>query len=157
MAKELYYLTADGQSRLEKQLRDLIDVRRPQVAERLHSALDEGGELMENAEYEDAKNEQAFVEGEISRLQGILNNVEIIEISQDSGVVQLGSRVKIREKGEKEELVYQLVGSVEANPREGRISWESPLGAALMGAKVRQRVTVQAPDGEIVYVVRAIE
>lgn len=157
MAKELYYLTADGLSRLEKQLRELIDVRRPQVAERLHSALDEGGELMENAEYEDAKNEQAFVEGEISRLQSILNNVEIISESQASGVVQLGSRVKIREKGAKEEWIYQLVGSVEANPREGRISWESPLGAALMGAKVRQKVTVQAPDGEIVYVVRAIE
>ena len=157
MAKELYYLTADGLSRLEKQLRELIVVRRPQVAERLHSALDEGGELMENAEYEDAKNEQAFVEGEISRLQSILNNVEIISESQASGVVQLGSRVKIREKGAKEEWIYQLVGSVEANPREGRISWESPLGAALMGAKVRQKVTVQAPDGEIVYVVRAIE
>lgn len=157
MVKELYYLTADGQSRLERQLRELIDIRRPQVAERLHSALDEGGELMENAEYEDAKNEQAFVEGEISRLQGILNNVEIIGEAEASGVVQLGSRVKIVEKGTKEELVYQLVGSVEANPREGRVSWESPLGAALLGAKVRQRVTVQAPDGEIVYVVRAIE
>ena len=157
MTKELYYLTADGLSRLEKQLRELIDIRRPRVAERLHSALDEGGELMENAEYEDAKNEQAFVEGEISRLQGILNNVEIIGESDASGVVQLGSTVTIVEKGTKEQLVYQLVGSVEANPREGRISWESPMGAALMGATVRQRVTVQAPDGEIVYVVRAIE
>ena len=157
MAKELYYLTADGRSRLEQQLRELIDVRRPKVAERLHSALDEGGELMENAEYEDAKNEQAFVEGEISRLQGILNNVEIIGESEASDVVQMGSRVKIVEKGTREELVYQVVGSVEANPREGRISWESPLGAALLGAKVRQKVTVQAPDGEIVYVIRAIE
>ena len=157
MSKELYYLTAAGRARLDQQLKELVDIRRPQVAERLHSALDEGGELMENAEYEDAKNEQAFVEGEISRLQGILNNMEIIDEGEASGVVRMGSRVTIVEKGTREKLVYQVVGSVEANPREGRVSWESPLGAALLGAKVRQRVTVQAPDGEIVYVIRAIE
>ncbi len=157
MVKELYYLTSQGRTRLEEQLQELIETRRPQVAERLHSALDEGGELMENAEYEDAKNEQAFVEGEISRLQSILNNVEIIEESEASDVVQLGSRVTIVERGTKEKEVYQVVGSVEANPREGRISWESPLGAALLGAKVRQKVTVKAPDGDIIYVIRAIE
>ncbi len=157
MVDQPQYLTPEGFRELEKRLRFLTEVRRVEVAERLHQALAEGGDLTENAEYEDAKNEQAFVEGEIQRLEMILNQAEVIE---DSGVhdeVTLGSRVTVREKGSRETEVYQIVGSAEAKPGEGRISAGSPLGKALLGAKVRQRVTVRAPDGDIIFTIRSIE
>lgn len=157
MVDQPQYLTPEGFRDLERRLQHLTHVRRAEVAERLHQALAEGGDLTENAEYEDAKNEQAFVEGEIQRLEMILNRAEVIE---DSGVrdeVTLGSRVTVLEKGSREPEVYQIVGSAEARPGEGRISAGSPLGKALLGAKVRQKVTVQAPDGDIIFTIKSIE
>jgi transcription elongation factor GreA len=157
MADQIQYLTQEGMANLEKRLKRLVEVRRPQVAERLRLALDEGGDLTENSEYEDAKNEQAFIEGEILRLEVILSNAEIIEESGDRDTVTPGARVTVVEKGSKEKELYHLVGSAEANPSEGRISVESPMGKALLGAKVGDKVTVKAPDGEIVFRVKAIE
>ncbi|MCY3719654.1 MAG: transcription elongation factor GreA [Anaerolineaceae bacterium] len=157
MVDQPQYLTSEGFAELEKRLGFLTTVRRAEVAERLRQALAEGGDLTENAEYEDAKNEQAFIEGEIQRLEIILNNAEVIEDSGSHDVVALGSRVTVTEKGSRETEVYQIVGSAEASPGDGRISAGSPLGKALLGAKVRQRVTVQAPDGDIVFTIRKID
>lgn len=157
MADQIQYLTQEGMANLEKRLKNLLEVRRPKVAERLRLALDEGGDLTENSEYEDAKNEQAFIEGEIIRLEVILSNAEIIEDSGDRDTVVPGARVTVVEKGSRQKELYHLVGSAEANPSEGRISVESPMGKALMGAKVGDKVIVNAPDGEIVFRVKAIE
>lgn len=153
---EVQYLTPEGLKNLEERLKHLTEVRRAEVAERLRRALEEGGDLSENAEYEDAKNEQAFIEGEILRLEAILSTAQIIEATRNSDQVQLGSVVTVIEKGSKEKEVYHLVGSAEANPREGKISIESPLGKALMGAKVGDQVVVNAPDGQITFVIKAI-
>ena len=151
------YLTPEGYETLQKRLRFFTEVRRAEVAERLHKALEEGGDLTQNAEYEDAKNEQAFVEGEIQRLETILNHAEVIESTGPADEVVLGSKVTVTEKGSREKEVYYIVGSAEARPDEGRISIESPLGKAMLGARVRDTVTVKAPAGEIVFVVKAIE
>lgn len=158
MVDQPQYLTPEGLLNLERRLANLKEVRRPLVADRLRQAMDEGGDLSENAEYEDAKNEQAFVEGEIVRLETIISSAQIIE--DDGGkkeTVVVGSRVTVVEKGTKDEEMYHLVGSAEANPREGKISVESPVGKALIGAKVGQKVSVKAPDGEIVYTIKAIQ
>jgi transcription elongation factor GreA len=157
MVDQPQYLTPEGFKNLENRLRHLIDVRRAEVAERLRHALEEGGDLSENAEYEDAKNEQAFVEGEILRLETILSSAQVIEAtSGKKDEVVLGSHVTVVEKGTQEKEVYHLVGSAEARPSEGKISLESPLGKALMGAKVGDKVKVNAPDGELVFVIKEI-
>jgi transcription elongation factor GreA len=153
---EVQYLTLEGLKNLENRLKHLTEVRRAEVAERLRRALEEGGDLSENAEYEDAKNEQAFVEGEILRLEAIVSTAQIIEETGKRDMVRLGSRVTVTEKGSKEKEIYYLVGSAEANPREGKISAESPLGKAMMGAKVGDKVKVHAPDGELVFVIKEI-
>ncbi len=158
MSDQIQYLTPNGLRDLEARLDYLRNVRRQEVASRLHQALEEGGELVENAEYEDAKNEQAFVEGEILRLETILSNAQIIEGTPGKKeVISLGDKVKVQEKGRKETEVFHLVGAAEANPKEGRISNESPLGRALMGHKVGDKVTVRAPDGNIEFVIKAIQ
>ena len=157
MVNQPQYLTPEGLKKLEDRLKFLQDVRRPEVAERLRQALEEGGDLSENAEYEDAKNEQAFVEGEIMRLEGILSSAQVIEeTTGKKDVVSLGSRVTVVEEGESDKEIYHIVGSAEANPAEGKISSESPLGKALIGAKVGAKVKVNAPAGEIMFVIKAI-
>lgn len=156
MVDQPQYLTPEGYKNLENRLRHLLEVRRAEVAERLRQALEEGGDLTENAEYEDAKNEQAFVEGEIIRLETILRSAEVIEVDGKSDSVVIGSRVTVVEKGTDDSEVFHLVGSAEAQPSEGKISSESPLGKALLGAKVGDKVKVNAPDGVIVFVIEAI-
>jgi transcription elongation factor GreA len=157
MVDQPQYLTQEGMDTLERRLRDLIEVRRAQVAERLRQALEEGGELTENSEYEDAKNEQAFIEGEILRLEGILSSAQLIQTGLQYDHVQPGARVTVIEKGQDVEEVFFIVGSAEANPREGKISVVSPLGKALMGAKVGDRVKVKTPDGEVTFKIQAIQ
>jgi transcription elongation factor GreA len=150
------FLTREGLKKLEEELNFLRTVRRAQVAERLHNAQ-EDGELIENAEYEDAKNEQAFLEGKILTLEAMLSNAVIIEKNGgESGVVNLGSKVTIKEGSGKPE-VYQLVGAAEADPRAGRISNESPLGKALLGRRVGDDVKVNAPSGMLSFRVVAID
>ena len=149
------YLTREGYEKAEKELETLRLQKRKEVAERLQDAM-EDGELIENAEYEAAKNEQAFVEGEILRLETILSTAQIIEATGSKEIVGLGSMVTVVEKGSKEKEMYHLVGSAEANPRDGKISVESPVGKALMGAKLGGQVKVQTPDGETIFVVKSI-
>jgi transcription elongation factor GreA len=141
------YLTAEGLERLKAELHQLITVDRPRVAQRIHDAkLD--GDISENAEYEDAKQEQSFLEGRIATLESQLRNAEVIEAG-NGDKVGIGSKVVI--KGSDGEETFTIVGAAEAAPREGRISNESPVGAALMGRKKGDTVTVNAPSGSIEY------
>jgi transcription elongation factor GreA len=141
------YLTAEGLAKLKAELNRLITVERPRVAARIHDAkLD--GDITENAEYEDAKQEQSFLEGRIATLEAQLKNAEVIA-KGNGDRVSIGSKVVI--KGSDGEETFTIVGSAEAAPREGRISNESPVGAALMGHRKGEKITVQAPSGPIEY------
>ena len=139
------FLTRQGFDKLQEELDYLRSVKRAEVAQRLHEAM-EGGELIEDAEYEAAKNEQAFVEGRIQELEILLANARVIEENEKSDVVNVGSTVYIRE-GDNPEEIYTIVGPAEASPRDGRISNESPLGRALMERRAGDTVKVEAPDG----------
>ena len=156
MVDETQYLTQEGMDSLEKRLNYLTKVRRPEVAERLRQALEDGGEITENTEYEDAKNEQAFIEGEIVRIDRILRSAKLIEPTDNNDEVHIGSLVKVNEKGTDDVEEYRLVGPAEANPRDGKISTESPLGKALLGSKVGDKVKIKAPDGDITFVIQEI-
>ncbi|MEJ5223154.1 MAG: transcription elongation factor GreA [Anaerolineales bacterium] len=139
------FLTKEGFDKLQAELDYLRTSKRHEVAERLHEAM-EGGELIENAEYEAAKNEQAFVEGRIQELEIILASARIIENSNDTTTVQVGDTVVIQEEGGEPEE-YTIVGAAEANPREGKISNESPIGRAILNRSPGDVVTVEAPGG----------
>lgn len=146
---ETTYLTAEGRRKLQEELDHLRTVRRPAVARQIHEAK-EGGDIMENAGYDEAKNEQAFVEGRIMTLEALLNQVQIISVGSQGEVVSLGSKVTVaEERGDAE--VFNIVGKAEADPGKGRISNESPLGRALMGRRKGEKVIVQAPDGPVVF------
>jgi transcription elongation factor GreA len=145
MAAHAIYVTRDGLKKLEEELEYLRTTKRQEVAQRLHEAM-EDGELIENAEYEAAKNEQAFVEGRILELEHTLAQAQIIEPGKPSGVVRIGSTVVVQEDGKKPET-YTIVGAAEANPKQGLISNESPLGQALLDHKVGDEVEVRAPAG----------
>ncbi len=155
MAEQITYLTREGLKKLEGELEHLRTVRRAEVAERLHQAM-EDGELIENAEFEAAKNEQAFVEGRIITVETILSEAVIIADDGPAGVVHVGSKVKVQEDANKPEL-YSIVGAAEANPAKGLISNESPLGKSLLGRKVGDEVKVSAPAGMLSFRVIAIE
>ncbi len=145
MSQKPVYLTPEGRNRLKEELEYLRTVRRPQVAAYIQLAK-EGGDIMESAGYDDAKNEQAFVEGRIATLKAMLKNSVLIEESGPSEVVILGSWVKIVEEDGHEEA-YRIVGWAEVDPTNGLISNESPLGQTLLGHRVGEEVTVQTPDG----------
>ena len=140
------YLTKEGYQKLQDDLINLRENRRKEIAERLHNAIDEGGELVENAEYEAAKNEQAFVEGRIKELELLLASARIVEEDEPSDKVRIGSKITIQEDGGELEN-YRVVGAAEANPFDGKISNESPLGSALMDQPAGVEVEVTAPDG----------
>ena len=150
MSERPVYLTHDGYTRLDSELLHLRTVRRQEVARRLHEALAEG-DVLENAELEAARNEQAFIEGRILELEALLRRAEIIEEGDGPGeAVRIGSRVTIAEGGGPTET-YHIIGPAEASPSEGKISYESPLGKALMGRCVGDEVRVEAPDGVLVF------
>lgn len=140
------FLTQEGYQKLQEELDQLRIVKRREIANRLHEAM-EGGELIENAEYEAAKNEQAFVEGRIKELEILLATARVVEESEiDREVVQVGNKVTIQEEGAEPET-FTVVGAAEANPSEGKISNESPIGRALMSHRVNDTVRVEAPAG----------
>lgn len=139
------FLTRQGFQKLQDELEYLRTIKRQEVAERLHEAM-EGGELIEDAEYEAAKNEQAFVEGRIQELEILLANARVIEDTAKEDHVQVGSTVTIKE-GKNPEEVYTIVGPAEASPRDGLISNESPLGRALMDHHPGDVIHVDAPGG----------
>ena len=142
-------ITKDGLKKIEKELRHLETTRRREVADKIHQAK-ELASTQNNAEYEDAKNEQAMVEGRIQQLQGLIQHASIIDEAgaHKSKQVMLGSNVKLKtDDGKSQE--YTIVGPAEADPREGKISNESPVGRALMGKKLNEEVQVTAPRGII--------
>jgi transcription elongation factor GreA len=142
------FLTKEGFNKLQDELDHLRTKKRQEVADRLHEAM-EGGELIENAEYEAAKNEQAFVEGRIQELEILLATAQIIEENgkhKKGDGIQVGSKVTIKE-GNFEAETFTIVGAAEANPREGKISNESPIGKAILGHKVNDVVKVETPGG----------
>jgi transcription elongation factor GreA len=155
MEDQIQHLTRDGFRKFEAELNYLRTVRRSEIAERLRIALEEGGDLVENAEYDDAKNEQAMLEGRIQQLEMLLSRASIIEeeavpASVQENVIRLNSIVTVQEEGYEPET-FRIVGPAEANPADGRISDVSPVGSALLGKKVGQTVTIEAPDGSFTY------
>ncbi len=150
------YLTSEGAEKLKKELEELTGPKRQQMARRLRSAI-QMGDLSENADYIKAKEDQAFMEGRIQELEYLLKNAIIVDPSgMDTDRVQVGSCVTVQEGDEPEEK-YCLVGVKEADPRNGKISNESPIGQALLGGKVGDVVTVKTPGGELKLKIISIE
>ncbi|MCZ6530413.1 MAG: transcription elongation factor GreA [Chloroflexi bacterium] len=145
MANQAVYLTKKGRKKLEDELSYLLDTKRQEVANRLHEAM-EDGELIENAEYEAAKNEQAFVEGRILEIDYMLASAQEIKRRRATDMVLIGSTVVVKQDGSSSET-YTIVGAAEASPKEGLISNESPLGRALLAGKVGDDIQVEAPAG----------
>ena len=150
------FLTREGYQKLQEELDFLRSVKRQEIANRLHEAMD-GGELIENAEYEAAKNEQAFMEGRIKDLDVLLATARVIdEDSLAADTVQVGSKVTIQEEGIPAEI-YTIVGAAESDPAHGKISNESPLGKALLNKNTGDSVTVEAPAGAFTVTVVKVE
>lgn len=145
-------LTAEGKRKLEEELHHLKTVRRLQVAERIRQAKEEG-DLRENAEYDDAKMEQGFIEGRIRELEAMLQHVQLIDSVNGNNVVTVGSTVSVREQDEQSEEVFTVVGSAEADPSKGLISNESPLGRELLGRKKGDVIEVETPGGRLTFTI----
>ncbi|MCK5054145.1 MAG: transcription elongation factor GreA [Anaerolineales bacterium] len=156
MIRKDVYITAEGLKKLEDELQHLCSVRRQEVALRLREAIQGGDELIDNAEYEAAKNEQAFVEGRIIEIERMLAQAQIIEHNNKSDTVEIGATVTIKE-GNKKPETFKIVGAAEANPKEGMISNESPLGSTLLNKQIGDTVEVEAPDGVIRFKVVKIK
>lgn len=146
-----YILTEEGLEKLKVELQELKTVRRKEVADRIKQAID-FGDLSENSEYDDAKNEQAFIEGRIQDLENKLRNVSVISKGQqDNNTIEVGSKVTVLDVELEEEEVYRIVGTIEADPMNNLISNESPLGQALVGKHLGDVIHVEAPVGTIAY------
>lgn len=155
MADKPIYLTSEGKKKLEEELNHLVTVRRKEVAAAIQSAKEEG-DISENSAYDEAKLAQAFLEGRIQTIEAQLREAVLIEKNGNGDYVDVGSKVTVTEEGFDPET-YHIVGSAEADPLNGRISNESPIGKALLGAKVGQVVTAATPNGEITFKVVKIE
>jgi transcription elongation factor GreA len=155
MTQQETFLTPEGYEKLEEELEYLKTVRRPQVAHAIHEAKMDG-DVSENAGYEEAKRQQAFLEGRIMTIESMIKNAVLIQSDGSSDSVVLGSRVTVAEDGFEPET-YVIVGSAEAAPGEGRISNESPLGKALMGHKVGEQVEFKTPGGTVQVEIQSIE
>ncbi len=150
MASKEIFLTPDGRRKLEEELDYLRTIKRPEIARRIQAAKAEG-DISENAGYDEAKNQQAFLEGRILTIENMLKNARMIEEEVGpSDQVRLGSRVTIKEGRESPET-FRIVGSAEADPGKGLISNESPLGRALLGRTVGDQVQVRTPDGVLQF------
>jgi transcription elongation factor GreA len=157
MTDENHYLTPQGEEKLKQQLAELKGPVRDELARRLRAAIQQG-DLSENADYIHAKEEQGFIEGRIQNIERILKNCQIIPEGKVPGreKVEIGAHVSIRE-GDLPVETYHLVGPAEADPRNGMISFESPIGSALMDHKVGDIVVVKTPGGEMSLLITAIE
>ena len=154
MVAKPYMLTEEGLGRLSEELEELKTTGREKLAERLAMALEDGqdDDFVDNAELEAARNEQSFLEGRIEKLESILSNYSLIsEAKIIKSRVSIGAYVTIVEEGFDEKETYHLVGAAEADPVEGRISNESPLGQALLGKKKGEMVEIEAPNGSIAF------
>jgi len=155
MADKPVYLTLEGKKKLEEELQYLTRVRRKEIAEDIRLAKEEG-DLSENSAYDEAKMAQGFNEGRVQTIEAQLRNAVIINGNGHSDKVDIGSTVTVTEDGDEEET-YQIVGSAEADPMNGKISNESPIGRALLGAKPGDEVKAETPGGEIVFKVLKIK
>ena len=154
-----FVMTYEGVKKLESELEYLKTVKRKEITEKIKVALGYG-DLSENSEYDEAKNDQAFTEGRIIQLENMLKNAEVVDESEiPSDVVSVGAKVRVKDYDFDEEVEYNIVGSAEANPMEFKISNESPVGAGLLGKKVGDIVEISVPDGiskyEILEISRA--
>ncbi len=150
-------LTQEGYDKLQEEIEYLTTTKRREVAERIKTAR-EFGDISENSEYDDAKNEQAHVESRIIHIEHQLRNARIVDAHHvATDVVGIGTKVTVRIGGDKKTRVYHLVGSAEADPLQDRLSNESPIGKALMGRKKGEKVTVATPRGQVEYAVVKIE
>lgn len=157
MVEKEKLLTAEGLKKIESELEDLKTVKRKEVAERIKQALD-FGDISENSEYDEAKNEQAWLEDRIIKLESLIRNATVIDSSEiSSDIVSVGAKVVIKDLDYDEEIEYSIVGSAEADPCEGKISNESPVGTALLGKAKGDIVSVQVPDGIAKYEVISID
>jgi transcription elongation factor GreA len=155
-AQEKVYLTPEGREELREELDELVNVRRPALAERLRKAIEQG-DLSENADYKAAKEEQSFLEGRIQKIEAMLRRAEIIEEAQSSERVSLGSHVTVVEEGRQSPETFRIVGTAEADPIDGKVSHKSPMGKALLGRQIGDVVTVEAPGGAIAFRITGIE
>ena len=155
MQEKKTYLTPAGRKKLLEELEYLSTTRRVEVAAQIKFAK-EGGDISENAGYDEAKNAQAFLEGRIMTLEEMLETAVIIDHDGPVDTVQIGVYVTVKEEGEPNNDVYQIVGSAEAAPAQGRISNESPIGKAFMGRKVGAKCAVQTPGGERKFTIMKI-
>lgn len=149
-------LTAEGAKGLRRELDELITTRRPELARRLKEAV-EDGDLKENANYHDTKEQLGFTEGRIKYLQDVLLRAQIAPSDGPTDVVRVGAEVTIQEVGSDIDETYLIVGAAESNPREGKLSAKSPIGAALMGHKRGDKVKVTAPGGEISFKIKKVK
>jgi transcription elongation factor GreA len=149
-----YLLTADGLQKLNDELKELINKKRPDVIERIREAAAHG-DLSENADYAQAREEQSFTEGRILEIEDIIKNAEIITQNSHGSTVTIGSTVAVKINGQ--ERKYTIVGSNEANPKEGKISNESLVGSSLLGRKAHEKFKIIAPAGEMDYEIVSIE
>lgn len=148
-----YLLTQEGLAKLNEELKHLVNEKRKEVIERIREAAAHG-DLSENADYAQAREEQSFIEGRIQEIEDMIKNAEIITASTQHNSVTIGSTIKVKINGD--EKTYTIVGSNEANPLEGKISNESTVGKALLGKKIGDRVNVATPAGEKEYEVTGI-
>jgi len=148
------FITAEGLEKLKQELDDLKNVKRREISERIQEAK-ELGDLSENAEYVEAKNEQAFIEGRVQEIESIIKHATIIkQTKKSSGLVEVGSKIKIQD--EKEIKEYYIVGSSEADPASGKISNESPIGQAFLGKKIGDVIEIAVPQGNKKFKIMAI-
>ena len=151
-----YIMTYEGVKKLEDELEYLKTVKRKEITEKIKVALS-FGDLSENSEYDEAKNEQAFVEGRIMQLENMLKNASIVDESEiPADTVSVGTIVKVRDYEFDEEVEFFMVGSAEADPMENKISNESPVGKALIGKRVGETVEVAIPDGVSKYEILSV-
>ena len=149
-----YLLTAEGLQKLQAELKTLINEKRPEVIERIREAASHG-DLSENADYSQAREEQSFIEGRVQEIEDIIKNAEIITTNSHGNTVTIGSTVTVKVSGQ--ERKYAIVGSNEANPKEGKISNESLVGKAVLGRKAGEKFKVTTPAGEMDYEIISIE
>mgnify|MGYP000362469512 CR=1 FL=1 len=149
-------ITDEGLKKLEQELEELKTIKRKEIAEKIKVALS-FGDLSENSEYDEAKNEQAIIEGRIAEIEAQLKNVHILDENElNDGAVHVGSKVDVRNMATKAVITYRIVGSTESDPLNGRISDESPVGKALLGHGVGDKIEVEIPAGITAYEITAI-
>jgi transcription elongation factor GreA len=151
--QESLYLTKEGLEKLKAELKELVEVKRPEIAKRIQAAR-EAGDISENAEYDSARQEQSYIEGRIAELEEVIKSAKISDATV-KGVIGVGCKVTVHVDGDKED--FYIVGPPEANPVEKKISHESPLGVALVGKKIGDKVEVEAPVGKLTYTILSVE